>query len=162
MLTFTSDISWILKAIKTWFLFFSFYLQGVKTSQLILRKLPVNHTLSERHIPFATSEDEQSFSELEPDYLELETLVSPVEDSASTNTSNYHTERAEGKPGFISFYGPTKRINDGNLVSSPVESRNSLLWLVGPTVLVASFVFPSLYLRRVLSSVFEDSLVTGW
>lgn len=135
-------------------------IKGVTTCQLILRKLPVKDTLSKRHILFATSEDQHSFSELEPDDLELETLVSPLEDSAPTNIS-YH-ERAEGKPGFISFYGPKQRIDDENLVSSPVESRNSLLWLVGPTVLVASFVFPSLYLRRVLSSIFEDSLVTDF
>ncbi|KAL8457890.1 hypothetical protein ACS0TY_035667 [Phlomoides rotata] len=137
-------------------------IKGVRTCQLILRKRPLKDTLSQRQILFATSDDQQSFSELEPDDLELETLVSPVEDSASTTIPCHHIERAEGKPGFISFYGPTQRVDDENLVSSHVESRKSLLWLVGPTALVASFIFPSLYLRRILSSVFEDSLITDF
>lgn len=46
-------------------------------------------------------------------------------------------------------------------MASPERNPNNLLWFVGPAVLVASFVFPSLYLRRVLSAVFEDSLLTG-
>ncbi|KAL3512797.1 hypothetical protein ACH5RR_025514 [Cinchona calisaya] len=35
-----------------------------------------------------------------------------------------------------------------------------MLWLVGPAVLVASFIFPSFYLCKILSTIFEDSLIT--
>lgn len=52
-------------------------------------------------------------------------------------------------------------MEDKVLISSPQKSQNNLLWFIGPSVLVASFIFPSLYMRRILSAVFEDSLLTG-
>lgn len=140
----------------------SFHIAVVNSCQLIHGNLTVRNTLLKRKfIHFATSEDQQSFSELEPDDSEQETLGSSAEDSPFTNISYDHTEGAVGKPGFISFYRPTQRKADEVFTSSPVKNQNKLLWVVGPTVLVASFVFPSLYLRRILSSIFEDSLLTG-
>lgn len=136
-------------------------MQVVKPLQLTLGKLNVKEILSKRRILLATSEDQQSFSELEPDDFKPESQGSPAEDSASINISYDHIEGARGKPGFISFHGPARRREDEIIASIPVKNQNNLLWLVGPTVLVASFVFPSLYLRRVLSLVFEDSLLTG-
>ncbi|KAK6148352.1 hypothetical protein DH2020_019264 [Rehmannia glutinosa] len=107
-------------------------------------------------------EDQEAFSELEPDDFEQEMQGLPAEDSTSENISYDHVEGARGKPGLISFYGPTQRREDEICVSTPAKNQNNLLWLVGPTVLVASFVFPSLYLRRILSSIFEDSLLTDF
>ncbi|GFP90727.1 hypothetical protein PHJA_001216600 [Phtheirospermum japonicum] len=132
-----------------------------KSCQLMHGNLTAENILPKRKcILYAASEDQESFSELEPDDFEQQNEGPLAENSASGNISNDHLERAPGKPGLISFYGPTQKREDEILVSSPAKSRNSLLWLVGPTVLVASFVFPSLYLRRIISSIFEDSLLT--
>ncbi|KAK4437270.1 hypothetical protein Salat_0060900 [Sesamum alatum] len=132
----------------------------VKSCKLIHGKLTVKGILSKRRcILFATSEDQQSFSELEKDDFEQERQDPPAEDSTSGNISY---DGAGGRPGFISFYGATRRREDTILVPSQTNNQNNLLWLVGPTVLVASFVFPSLYLRRILSSIFEDSLLTDF
>ncbi|GER38500.1 evolutionarily conserved C-terminal region 11 [Striga asiatica] len=131
----------------------------IKPCQLMHGRPTVLNTLSKRRfILFATSEDEQSFSELEePDDFEPEEEGSLAENNTFGNISFDHAEQARGKPGIISFYGSTMKIEE----QVPVTSQNNkLLWLVGPTVLVASFVFPSLYLWRILSSIFEDSLVT--
>ncbi|PIN20257.1 hypothetical protein CDL12_07062 [Handroanthus impetiginosus] len=131
--------------------------------EIIHGKLPVRETLSRKKcVLFATSEDEQSYSELESDDSEQESQGPSAENSKSANISYDHIEGAGGKPGFISFYGPMRRREDEFLVSSPPTNYNNLLWFVGPTVLVASFVFPSLYLRRILSSIFEDSLLTDF
>lgn len=50
---------------------------------------------------------------------------------------------------------------DEVIISNVQRNPSSLLWFIGPAVLVASFIFPSLYLRKILSAVFEDSLLTG-
>ncbi|KAH6834742.1 hypothetical protein C2S53_003979 [Perilla frutescens var. hirtella] len=118
-------------------------------------------TLSKRCNLLATSEDQETVSELEGDDFKQEGQRSPHEDCGSSDISFDHIERAVGKPGFISFHGLMRRREDEVIVSGPVEDQNNLMWLVGPTILVASFVFPSLYLRRILSSIFEDSLLTG-
>ncbi|KAL7153505.1 hypothetical protein ABFS83_04G173400 [Erythranthe nasuta] len=134
----------------------------VSTScQLTHRKL--TETLAKRRcILFATSENQESHSEIELDNFEQGQQPPSHEDTTSTDTSHSHTERADGKPGFISFYGHTDRRKDQIIVSIPEKNRNYLLWFAGPTVLVASFIFPSLYLRRILSTVFEDSLLTDF
>ncbi|KAL0441001.1 UNVERIFIED_CONTAM: hypothetical protein Sradi_0039000 [Sesamum radiatum] len=132
----------------------------VKSCKLIHGKLTVKGILSKRKcVLFATSGDQQYFSELEQDDFEQERQDPPAEDSTSGNISY---DRAGGRPGFISFYGATPRREDTILVPSQTNNQNNLLWLFGPTVLVASFVFPSLYLRRILSSIFEDSLLTDF
>ncbi|CAI9767341.1 unnamed protein product [Fraxinus pennsylvanica] len=127
----------------------------VKSCQLIER-------LSKRRcILFATADD-QPYSELEPDDFEQEIQVPSAEDASPTNSSYFHVEGSEGKPGFISFYDCPRQKENEILVSTSGKNENSLLWFVGPTVLVASFVFPSLYLRKMLSTIFEDSLLTDF
>lgn len=73
-------------------------------------------------------------------------------------------KRTEGKPGFISFCGvPYKRTEDANAIElvPANEKVNDMVWFVGPTALVSFLVLPSLFLRKILSLVFEDSLLTG-
>lgn len=134
----------------------------VKPCQFMHGKLTLKQTLSKRCNLHAASEDQQSVSELDGDDFEQEGQGSPPEDNGSSIISYDHIERAVGKPGFISFHGLVQRREDEVIVSVPVKDQNNLLWLVGPSVLVASFVFPSLYLRRILSSIFEDSLLTDF
>ncbi|XP_078168352.1 uncharacterized protein LOC144562889 isoform X2 [Carex rostrata] len=74
-------------------------------------------------------------------------------------------ERSEGKPGFISFHGlPDKKNEEANGYEpvSTNEEVHDVSWFVGPTVLVSFLVLPSLYLRKILSLVFEDSLLTDF
>ncbi|KAL3824860.1 hypothetical protein ACJIZ3_020889 [Penstemon smallii] len=134
----------------------------VKSCRFKHAKLTVKEMLLKRQcILFAASDDQLSNSEFEADDFELEKQHLSAEDDSSTNISHNHIEGAGGKPGFISFYGHAKRIEDDIRVSSPQKEHNVLLWFTGPTVLVASFVFPSIYLRRIISTIFEDSLLTG-
>ncbi|XP_073035830.1 uncharacterized protein [Primulina eburnea] len=137
-------------------------IKEVNSYQLTQRKLKGKDSLLKRRcILYATPEDE-SYRDLEPDNFEQESPNPPAEDDISEDTSYHHLERTGGKPGFISFYGQTKISEDENTVSIPETNQNDILWFVGPTVLVASFVFPSLYLRRILTTIFEDSLLTDF
>ncbi|KAL7098470.1 hypothetical protein ACP275_09G019400 [Erythranthe tilingii] len=124
----------------------------MQSSPIVHGKLTLNGISSKRKcIHFAISEDQQS---------------SPSVDSELKNIPYEQIEGADGKSGFISFYGPNKQRKeeekDEVFIPSRITNQNKLLWVVGPTVLVASFVFPSLYLRRILSSIFEDSLLTDF
>ncbi|VFQ95631.1 unnamed protein product [Cuscuta campestris] len=70
---------------------------------------------------------------------------------------------SDGRSGFISFYNRHYKREDGTgVVSDRGKNEGDLLWVMGPTVLVASFIFPSLCLRRILASIFEDSLLTDF
>ncbi|KAL5222522.1 hypothetical protein ABZP36_027235 [Zizania latifolia] len=92
-------------------------------------------------------------------------LVEETESSTGDSTvsgSSYFTDRGVGKPGFISFQGGSYRMRSVESVPHPGKEASRLVWFVGPTILVAFLVLPSLYLRRVLSAVFEDSLLTDF
>jgi hypothetical protein len=111
-----------------------------------------------QYILFASSKDIFLSNELNDEDQGQEKEVTLVED-----ISNVHNFGGSGgKPGIVSFYNhPYKKEADA-LVTAPVKNKNNLLWFVGPAVLVASFIFPSLYLRRMISTVFEDSLLTDF
>ncbi|CAN6970432.1 unnamed protein product [Brassica rapa subsp. trilocularis] len=102
------------------------------------------------YLPLATSEDDP------------ETLSQP-EDTPRDDSSSIQHNGNGGKPGFISFYNPRNKAED--LLIPPEEAQSTwgrLLWLIGPTVLVSSFTLPPIYLRRIVSAVFEDSLLTDF
>lgn len=111
-------------------------------------------------ILFAVSEDQSPYGETKEESLEQEIDLPNHEDVSSTSSSYLPFDWAGGRPGLISFYNRPYKAEDEVPVSGP-QRNNNLLWFIGPAVLVASFVFPSLYLRRILSTVFEDSLLTG-
>lgn len=112
-------------------------------------------------ILFAASEDQSPSDELESDSSEQEEYYPNAEDIPPGSITYFHSKGTGGKPGLISFYNrPYKRV-DEEVISGPPRNQNSVLWFIGPSILVASFIFPSLYLRRILSTVFEDSLLTG-
>jgi hypothetical protein len=75
--------------------------------------------------------------------------------------NSYFAGRGAGKPGFISFQESTFRKSTVESVPHPGKEASRLVWFIGPTILVSFLVLPSLYLRKVLSAVFEDSLLTG-
>lgn len=111
---------------------------------------------------FAVSEEQSQYEEeIELVASEQENHHPNAEDVSTASSSNFLFDGTDGKPGLISFYNRPYKREDETRVAIPEKNRNSLLWFIGPAVLVASFVFPSLYLRRLLSAVFEDSLLTG-
>ncbi|XP_051133155.1 uncharacterized protein LOC127252855 isoform X2 [Andrographis paniculata] len=136
---------------------------AVKSFQLKHRKRMVNERLSRKQgILFATLGDQDLRQNIEPEESEEQELQDSSEDATPTAVSDNSIEVAQGKPGFISFYGHSKKIEDQILVPVPKKNKYYVVWFVGPTILVSSFVFPSLYLRRILSTIFEDSLLTDF
>lgn len=103
-------------------------------------------------------------SDLEPDALEAEDDVDDhLSENLSLADSSYiYVEGSGGRPGFITFYNRSHRNEGESITPAPKRNQSELLWFLGPAVLVASFVFPSLYLRKILSAVFEDSLLTDF
>lgn len=112
----------------------------------------------------ATSEEQSQYTE---DTSNDPETVSPQigpeatpQDGSSAIKSNGGND---GKSGFVSFYNPRKNETE-DIAVVPPEAQSTmgrLLWLIGPAVLVSSFILPPLYLRRIVSAVFEDSLLTG-
>ncbi|GAA0185354.1 hypothetical protein LIER_32642 [Lithospermum erythrorhizon] len=108
---------------------------------------------------FAISEDQELPNELEHDVLEQDNNLSA--DDVSISDPSFVYEGSGGRPGLLSFYGYHRSKKDDVLVPITDKNQHTLLWFVAPAVLVASFIFPSLYLRQILSTIFEDSLLTG-
>ncbi|KAB1200927.1 hypothetical protein CJ030_MR0G005894 [Morella rubra] len=134
----------------------------VKSCQCMAGKLKSSGRFLQRQNSLcAISEEQTQNGDLEPKVSELEINYPNAEDVSPANSLPVHFVGTGGKPGSISFYSTPYKKEDEYLMSKPQKSQNNLLWLIGPSVLVASFIFPSLYLRRILSNVFEDSLLTG-
>ncbi|CAH9104427.1 unnamed protein product [Cuscuta europaea] len=135
----------------------------VRSFKLMHENLRMHGGLSKtRFILFATSEDPQLLDhDHEPNALDKGNPKLLVKDLSSELVSS--TAEAEGRPGFISFYfsRPYMR-REAEVLSDHGKNEGNLLWIMGPTVLVASFIFPSLYLRRILATIFEDSLLTDF
>ncbi|KDP31069.1 hypothetical protein JCGZ_11445 [Jatropha curcas] len=124
--------------------------------------LKFTRNCTRQNVLCATSQDQAQYSELKSDALEPEEHDSTNETLSPTSTSFKNFEGTDGKPGLISFYNRPYRTEDVATKSTVQKNQSSLLWFVGPAVLVASFIVPSLYLRRILSTVFEDSLLTDF
>ncbi|KAH7550488.1 hypothetical protein JRO89_XS13G0201300 [Xanthoceras sorbifolium] len=114
-----------------------------------------------QNVFFAVSQDQSQFIELKPDASEQVSQHPNSEDNSSGGSSTIHYEGTDGKPGFISFYNRPYKRDDETSITKVRRRQSSLVWFAGPAVLVTSFIFPSLYLRRILSTVFEDSLLTA-
>jgi hypothetical protein len=110
---------------------------------------------------FVVSEDQSQNNELEIPAPVPENNNNITQDISPASNPSFHLSGSDGKPGFISFYNRPYRRDSEILLLNSERSQNSILWFVGPAVLVASFIFPSLYLRKLLSIIFEDSLLTG-
>ncbi|KAL9434177.1 hypothetical protein AB3S75_028917 [Citrus x aurantiifolia] len=110
----------------------------------------------------AISEDQSEYLEINPNAPEQLSQHSNLQDISSSGSPSIQYEGSNGKPGLISFYNRPYKREDEIRISTVQNSRSSIVWLVGPAVLVASFIFPSLYLRKIISMVFEDSLLTDF
>ncbi|GMH21497.1 hypothetical protein Nepgr_023339 [Nepenthes gracilis] len=136
---------------------------GVRSCQLGNGMLKVKQKLrSSQSILFATSELDLTDEKIETDASEPENHHVDSEEIPPASTSFCRPEESGGKPGFVSFYNLSNKRVDAIHLSDASWKQNSLLWFIGPAVLVASFIFPSLYLRRILSTIFEDSLLTDF
>lgn len=111
---------------------------------------------------FVVSEDQSQNNELEIPAPVPENDNNIAQDISPASNPSFHLSGSDGKPGFISFYNRPYRRDSEILLLNSERSQNSILWFVGPAVLVASFIFPSLYLRKLLSIIFEDSLLTDF
>ncbi|XP_010550683.1 PREDICTED: uncharacterized protein LOC104821479 isoform X2 [Tarenaya hassleriana] len=112
-------------------------------------------------LPRATSEEQ--FQHIEHTLVDKETVSHQIDSEAQDGTSSsVHFKRYNGKPGFVSFYNPLSKAEDVVVASEVQSKRGRVLWFIGPAVLVASFIFPPIYLRRIISAVFEDSLLTDF
>ncbi|RZC79678.1 hypothetical protein C5167_042254 [Papaver somniferum] len=120
--------------------------------------------LQKQFIVLASSEDLALNSELRTHASDEENLQLNAEDNIPGSSSVLDVEGSEGKPGFISFSGRPRLNKEVEIVVEPppIKRRLNLLSFICPTILVASFIVPSLYLRRILSSIFEDSLLTDF
>lgn len=112
-------------------------------------------------VVFAVSEDQSLHGQTLPDVLEQENDP-PNGDISPASNSYFLFDGTGGKPGLISFYNRPYKREDEVSLSTPEIKNSNLLWLVGPAVLVASFIFPSLYLRKLILTIFEDSLLTDF
>lgn len=117
-----------------------------------------NQLLSRRLTCLATFEAPSSSTELEAD-IELEKFDLDYQENSSKSSLSAFSGSSDGKPGFISFHGYHYLRNEVETIS--VEGRSRVLWFAAPTVLVVFLVFPLFYLRKILSTFFEDSLFTG-
>ncbi|CAI8597637.1 unnamed protein product [Vicia faba] len=111
---------------------------------------------------FVVSEDQSQYNELKIDASVPENNNDIARDISPASDPSFQSSRSDGKPGLISFYNRPYRRDGVILFSDTERSQNSILWFVGPALLVASFIFPSLYLRKLLSIIFEDSLLTDF
>ncbi|KAK8938258.1 hypothetical protein KSP40_PGU003520 [Platanthera guangdongensis] len=111
---------------------------------------------------FAISEDRSTYTELNLDVVHPGEVNIFTEDDFKESSLPLSAEWSAGKPGFISFYGLPYERRKGTPVPNPSKGKTRLFWFIGPTVLVAFLVLPSLYLRQILSTVFEDSLLTDF
>ncbi|KAG2316829.1 hypothetical protein Bca52824_019951 [Brassica carinata] len=111
------------------------------------------------YLPRATSEEQFQYTN-DPEPVSQQT--DPEDTLRDDDSSSIQYNGNGGKPGFISFYNPGNKTED---ILVPPEAQSTwerLLWLIGPTVLVSSFTLPPIYLRRIVSAVFEDSLLTDF
>ncbi|CAB4280759.1 unnamed protein product [Prunus armeniaca] len=122
----------------------------------------INRIPKSRSVLFAVSEDQSQYSEIKPDAAEQENHRPDSEDIFPASGSYFHFDGTDGKPGLISFYNRPYKREEEVSTNNPERNQNNLLWFIGPAVLLASFIFPSLYLRKILSTVFEDSLLTDF
>ncbi|KAE8723976.1 hypothetical protein F3Y22_tig00011079pilonHSYRG00120 [Hibiscus syriacus] len=114
-----------------------------------------------QNVLFSTFKDQSQYTEIKPVDSELLQDDPDPEEIIPVGLPSIHFEGSDGRPGFISFYNRAYK-RDDEVISNVQRNQNSLLWFIGPAVLVASFILPSLYLRKVLLTIFEDSLLTDF
>ncbi|KAG6754128.1 hypothetical protein POTOM_042136 [Populus tomentosa] len=93
-----------------------------------------------QHIIFAASQDQSQYSEIKPEASEQEDDHPTAEALPTTSSSINHFPGTDGKPGLISFYNRPYKMVDEVIISNVQRNTSSLLWFIGPAVLVASFI----------------------
>ncbi|WVZ09133.1 hypothetical protein V8G54_013663, partial [Vigna mungo] len=90
---------------------------------------------------------------------EKSVLVPEKHDSISENTfpvnkSCFHLPQNSGKLGLVRFCDLSR---DNEVISSNSErTQNSASWILGPAILVVSFIFPPILLPEVVLNIFGD------
>ncbi|KAL6614661.1 hypothetical protein ACP70R_036931 [Stipagrostis hirtigluma subsp. patula] len=115
-----------------------------------------------RIMSFAATNSQEPIVSPSVDTPVLQETESAAKDDPASDSSSYFTDSGGGKPGFVSFQGSSYQKTTVESVPHPGKEASRLVWFIGPTILVSFLVLPSLYLRKVLSAVFEDSLLTDF
>ncbi|KAI5076223.1 hypothetical protein GOP47_0008288 [Adiantum capillus-veneris] len=124
------------------------------------------------HALLDSTDDSNSGVKLQP---EKESLLDPegiATDPAYAGSSGdavaQHSLENRGRPGIVSFFslGPKIEQQVPKKAAQPVQTSNeawiSVLWVLGPAVLVSSVVLPPFFLRKIFELLLEDSLVTDF
>ncbi|KAJ7558933.1 hypothetical protein O6H91_04G061900 [Diphasiastrum complanatum] len=96
---------------------------------------------------------------------ENQSVSTSLKNSAQLLHVPVNEERLDGRSGFASFYRnfKTEKEDKFGLVNSSSKTKTqSFLWLVAPFILVASIVIPPIFLRQLIETVLEDTLVTDF
>ncbi|KAF8696146.1 hypothetical protein HU200_037039 [Digitaria exilis] len=136
---------------------------GTLQGQLLSRT--INHDgkfHNKRHVCFAAADKQEPVISHTSDTPALKETENDTKVAPASETSSYFTGRGAGKPGFILFQGSNFQKTTLESVPHPGKEASRLVWFIGPTILVSFLVLPSLYLRKLLSAVFEDSLLTDF
>lgn len=132
------------------------------TGQVLSSAINRNGRFHNKHpICFAAADKQEPVISHTSDTPALQETENGTKVAPASESSSYFTGRGAGKPGFISFQGSNYRKTTLESVPHPGKEASRLVWFIGPSILVSFLVLPSLYLRKVLSAVFEDSLLTG-
>ncbi|CAM8916045.1 unnamed protein product [Rhodiola kirilowii] len=139
-----------------------FSAKAVNSGQLVNHMLISTGRISRRQSALLAVSEERFAAEVEIVAPEDSDRYSSIDDLPSVSDPSTHLEDTGGRPGFLSFYNRPYKREDKAAVPISHGNSTSISWFVGPAVLVASFILPSLYLRKVISTVFEDSLLTDF
>uniref|UniRef100_A0A7N0TJ02 Uncharacterized protein n=1 Tax=Kalanchoe fedtschenkoi TaxID=63787 RepID=A0A7N0TJ02_KALFE len=134
----------------------------VKSSQLVNHMLSSSGRVTRGQSALLAVSEERFAAEVEIVASEDSDQYSHMNDLPSVSVSSTHVEDSGGRPGLLSFYNRPYKKELKALAPISQGADTSISWFVGPAVLVASFILPSLYLRKVISIVFEDSLLTDF
>lgn len=110
--------------------------------------------------PFAATDQQELIASPSSDTPVLEDTESSIVD-AFTSGCCYVNEGVLENQDSSHFISATLKNKSVESVPHPGKEASRIVWFVGPTIFVAFFVLLSLYLHKVFSAMFENSLLTG-
>eukprot|EP00250_Pteridium_aquilinum_P017727 c23755_g2_i1 orf=183-1397(+) len=83
--------------------------------------------------------------------------------NSNANVKSFNNGEFKGRSGLVSFYSHgTSQPKLEQQVQTSGDAWVSVLWMLGPAVLVSSVVLPPFFLRKIFEILLEDSLVTDF
>ena len=94
------------------------------------------------------------------DHSQISYLQRAPKDTFPIASSCFHISGNDGKPVVTFCNSPFSRDNEVNSSNSE-RTMNTILWFIGPAVLVASLGFPLICLPEIFCRIFRDKSLTG-